>query len=51
MPDLSSATPWRAAPLVWAGLGILTASAAALWIHYGSAVFFEMVTTGFATCF
>ncbi len=25
--------------------------AAALWIHYGSAVFFEMVTSGIAACF
>ena len=51
MRDLSSATPWRIGPLVWAGIGILTASAAALWVHYGSTVFFEMITTGFAACF
>jgi hypothetical protein len=30
--------------------GILLA-AAVLWIHYGSAVFFEMIATGLAACF
>jgi len=51
MRDLSSATPWRMGALLWAGIGILAASAAALWVHYGSAVFFEMIATGFAACF
>ena len=25
--------------------------AAVLWIHYGTAVFFEMITSGIAACF
>jgi hypothetical protein len=34
-----------------AGLGALLAATLALWAWYGSAVFFEMVASGFATCF
>lgn len=30
---------------------LLLASASALWVHYGTAVFFEMVATGIAACF
>jgi hypothetical protein len=26
-------------------------AAAALWFHYGTAVFFEMIATGLAACF
>jgi hypothetical protein len=29
----------------------LLLSAAFLWLHYGSTVFFEMIATGFAACF
>jgi hypothetical protein len=28
----------------------LVAAAAALWAHYGSAVFFEMIKSGIAAC-
>ena len=31
------------------GLGVL--GALALWFHYGTQVFFEMIRTGFAACF
>lgn len=31
--------------------GLLFASAVALWIHYGTAVFFEMISAGIAACF
>jgi len=35
-----------------AALGVLLVLAAAvLWAHYGSAVFFEMIASGFAACF
>jgi hypothetical protein len=35
-----------------AGLGaLLLAGAAALWFHYGTAVFFETIAAGFASCF
>jgi hypothetical protein len=30
---------------------VLLLAAAALWLHYGSTVFFEMITSGFAACF
>ena len=32
------------------GVALLLA-AVVLWLHYGSAVFFEMVASGFAACF
>jgi hypothetical protein len=31
--------------------GMLLAGTVALWAHYGSAVFFEMIAAGFAACF
>jgi hypothetical protein len=35
-----------------AGLGVaLLLAAALLWLHYGTAVFFEMIASGFAACF
>ena len=43
-----------AAMIVWgaAGLGALAVLvAAALWFHYGTAVFFEMIAAGVAACF
>jgi hypothetical protein len=37
--------------IVAAGLGMLLAGTPALWAHYGSAVFCEMILAGIATCF
>ncbi|MEH2490681.1 hypothetical protein [Bradyrhizobium sp. AZCC 2230] len=40
--------------LLWAGGGVgglMVIGALALWFHYGSQVFFEMIRTGFAACF
>jgi hypothetical protein len=38
--------------LAGAGLGLaLLLGALVLWFHYGTAVFFEMVASGFAACF
>jgi hypothetical protein len=54
MPDRAvSVTPWRVQPAVWAGasIGALAAAAVLLWAHYGSAVFFEMIVAGLASCF
>jgi hypothetical protein len=35
-----------------AGLGVtLLVAAGVLWFHYGTAVFFETIATGFANCF
>jgi hypothetical protein len=40
--------------LLWGGGGLvalLLAGALALWFHYGTAVFFDTIATGFANCF
>ena len=44
---LRSALLWGAAALG----GLLLAATAALWFHYGTAVFFETIAAGFANCF
>jgi hypothetical protein len=31
--------------------GMLFAAALAMWVHYGTAVFYEMILAGFAACF
>ena len=43
-----------ASMIVWSavGLGALAVlGAAALWFHYGTAVFFEMIAAGISACF
>jgi hypothetical protein len=43
-----------ASMIVWgaAGVGALVVvGAAALWFHYGTAVFFEMIAAGISACF
>jgi len=43
-----------ASAIVWgaAGVGALAmCGAAALWFHYGTAVFFEMLAAGISACF
>jgi hypothetical protein len=51
------ATPPKAraaSAIVWSAavLGLLAAAAAgALWVYYGTAVFFEMIAAGIAACF
>lgn len=37
--------------LVGAVSGVLIAATVALWAHYGTAVFFEIVAAGIAACF
>ena len=54
--DLVASRPrdgWRAV-LLWGAAGVgglLLAATAALWFHYGTAVFFETIAAGFANCF
>jgi len=44
--------PSRTAVLVTAALvGAILAGTVALWAHYGTAVFFEIIQAGFAACF
>lgn len=40
-------------PLVLLGLlgGLIVAATAGLWIYYGTTVFFEIVRTGWISCF
>ena len=55
--DMLPATPPKAraaSVIVWSAavLGALAVvAAAALWIYYGTAVFFEMIAAGIAACF
>jgi hypothetical protein len=53
MAEVAPAPNSSVRPLVWAAVaaGVLFAVAVALWAHYGSAVFFEMIRAGFAMCF
>jgi hypothetical protein len=46
-------SPRRSGPIVVAAgtVGLLLAAAVALWTHYGTAVFFEMIRTGLVACF
>jgi hypothetical protein len=37
--------------LLGAVIGLMLAGTVALWAHYGTAVFFEMIRTGLAACF
>jgi hypothetical protein len=44
----------KTSAIVWglAGLGVMALfGALALWFHYGTTVFFEMITSGISSCF
>jgi hypothetical protein len=47
------ATRQRSLPVLIVGglAGLVLAATVALWAHYGSAVFFEMIRSGFVACF
>jgi hypothetical protein len=53
MADAHAATRPVSRPLLAiAGLfGVLFAAALLLWVHYGTAVFFDMIAAGIAACF
>jgi hypothetical protein len=52
---MAARPPGGVAPvIVWGGAGlgaIVLLGAAALWFHYGTAVFFEMIAAGISACF
>jgi hypothetical protein len=53
MPDtVSAAAPSFSRPLllIAAAAGVLMAGTVALWVHYGTAVFYEMIAAGIAAC-
>ena len=49
---ISATTPLLSRPLmlIAAALGIVLAATMALWAHYGTAVFYEMIVAGIAAC-
>jgi hypothetical protein len=54
MADVASSSPRvtrRPLVVVAAVAGVMVAATLALWAHFGTAVFFEMVRAGFAACF
>jgi hypothetical protein len=53
MPEtVSAATSLVSRPLVVVAtvIGVLLAGTVALWAHYGTAVFYEMIVAGVAAC-
>jgi len=54
MPEIASSLRPNGRPLILAAAvaaGMLVAAASALWVYYGSAVFYEMIVAGIAACF
>jgi hypothetical protein len=53
MPEATLDTRSAARPLLLVGAlaGVLIAGTLALWAHYGTAVFFEIIAAGLAACF
>jgi hypothetical protein len=54
MPEAASASPRLSVrPMLAIGtvVGLMLAGTIALWAHYGTAVFFEMIRAGFVACF
>jgi len=47
----STTRPPRAVLLAAAAGGLLLAGGLALWAHYGTTVFYEMILAGIALCF
>jgi hypothetical protein len=54
MFDMSSPSPQlagRSLAIVAAAIAVLLAGTVALWAHYGTAVFYEIILAGIAICF
>jgi hypothetical protein len=52
MPEVASLLRSNGVPLILAAVaGVLVAAASALWVYYGSTVFYEMVVAGLQACF
>ena len=49
----ADASPRATVPILAgaAVIGLLLAGTIALWVHYGTAIFFEMIRTGIVACF
>jgi hypothetical protein len=52
MVEIASSLRTNGPPLILAAVaGVLVAGASALWLYYGSTVFFEIVVAGLQACF
>jgi hypothetical protein len=51
MPDIAMERFSRAWAFVAAAVSALLLATVALWAHYGTAVFYEMVVAGIEACF
>jgi hypothetical protein len=54
MPETATAStprPSRALMVVAVAIAAMLAGTMALWAHYGTAVFYEMIAAGIASCF
>jgi hypothetical protein len=51
IPTASHRQPSRAALAASVAAGLVVAGTIVLWAHYGTAVFYEMILTGIASCF
>jgi len=52
MPEVATAPSALSRPLMIAAAaaGLLVAATLALWLHYGTTVFYEMILAGLALC-
>ena len=55
-PTIAASSPrdGQRSAVLWGGASLgalLVAGAFGLWFHYGTAVFFETIAAGFASCF
>ena len=51
IPSAPSRHSSRATLIASAAAGLIVAATIALWVHYGTAVFYEMILSGIAACF
>jgi hypothetical protein len=54
MPEtVAASTPGPSRPLLMlaVAIGVVFTGTVALWFHYGTAVFYEMIVAGIAACF
>ena len=52
MPEVAAAPSVLSRPLMVAAAvaGLLVAGTLALWLHYGTAIFYEIILAGWALC-
>ena len=53
-PDDAAPRSWLRPAVLWGLTSLVTIvllASFALWVHYGTTVFFEMIAAGFAACF